>query len=35
MVRKQQMQWSQHGAHALLQIRTRVLNGQWEAAFRA
>jgi hypothetical protein len=25
--RKQHMQWSQCGAHLLLQIRTRVLNG--------
>jgi hypothetical protein len=34
MVKKQQMRWSQRGAHLLLQIRTRVLNGEWEAAFR-
>jgi hypothetical protein len=34
MVKKQQMQWSQRGAHLLLQIRTRVLNGEWEATFR-
>ena len=27
MVKKQQMRWSQRGAHLLLQIRTRVLNG--------
>ena len=26
MVKKQQMRWSQRGAHLLLQIRTRVLN---------
>jgi len=25
-VKKQQMRWSQRGAHLLLQIRTRVLN---------
>lgn len=25
----QQMQWSQRGAHLLLQIRTRVLNEEW------
>ena len=30
MVKKQQMRWSQRGAHLLLQIRTRVLNGDWE-----
>jgi hypothetical protein len=35
MVKKQQMRWSQRGAHLLLQIRTRVLNGEWEATFRA
>jgi hypothetical protein len=34
MVKKQQMRWSQRGAHLLLQIRTRVLNGAWEATFR-
>jgi hypothetical protein len=34
MVKKQQMQWTQRGAHLLLQIRTRVLNGDWEATFR-
>jgi len=34
MVKKQQMQWTKRGAHLLLQIRTRVLNGEWEAAFR-
>jgi bifunctional non-homologous end joining protein LigD len=34
MVKKQQMRWSKRGAHLLLQIRTRVLNGEWEAAFR-
>lgn len=33
MVKKQQMQWSQRGAHLLLQIRTRVLNNDWEAIF--
>lgn len=27
MVKKQQMRWSQRGAHLLLQLRTRVLNG--------
>jgi hypothetical protein len=34
MVKKQQMQWSKRGAHLLLQIRTRVLNGEWEDTFR-
>jgi hypothetical protein len=34
MTKKQQMQWSLRGAHLLLQVRTRVLNGDWEAAFR-
>jgi hypothetical protein len=34
MVKKQQMKWSQRGAHLLLQIRTRVLNGKWEETFR-
>ena len=34
MVKKQQMRWSQRGAHLLLQIRTRVLNGEWEATCR-
>jgi hypothetical protein len=30
MVKKQQMAWTQQGAHLLLQIRTRVLNGEWK-----
>src|SRR6202008_1737812 len=34
MVKKQQMRWSQRGAHLLLQIRTRVLNEEWENTFR-
>jgi hypothetical protein len=34
MVKKQQMQWSKRGAHLLLQIRTRVLNGEWDDKFR-
>jgi hypothetical protein len=34
MVKKQQMQWTKRGAHLLLQIRTRVLNDEWEATFR-
>jgi hypothetical protein len=28
------MAWTPRGAHLLLQIRTRVLNGDWEATFR-
>jgi hypothetical protein len=27
IVKKQQMQWSLHGAHRMLQVRTAVLNG--------
>jgi hypothetical protein len=34
MAKKQQMQWSRRGAHLLLQVRTRVLNGEWEETFR-
>jgi hypothetical protein len=34
MVKKQQMRWSHRGAHLLLQMRTRVLNGDWEDVFR-
>jgi hypothetical protein len=30
----QQMVWTPCGAHLLLQIWTRVLNGDWEATFR-
>jgi hypothetical protein len=29
------MQWTQLGAHLLLQIRTRVLNEEWEDTFRS
>jgi hypothetical protein len=32
--KKQQMAWTPCGAHLLLQIRTRVLNGDWQATFR-
>jgi hypothetical protein len=28
MVKKQQMRWTPHGAHPLLQVRTRAHNGQ-------
>jgi hypothetical protein len=34
LVKRQQMQWTQRGAHLLLQIRTRVLNEEWEDTFR-
>src|SRR5262249_89991 len=33
MVKHQQMQWTPRGAHLLLQIRTRVLNEEWEDTF--
>ncbi len=33
MVKKQQMRWSQQGAHLLLQIRTRVLNDELREIF--
>ena len=33
MVKKQQMQWSQQGAHCLLQTRTAVLNDELRAQF--
>jgi hypothetical protein len=34
MVKKQQMQWTPAGAHLLLQVRTQVLNDEWEATVR-
>jgi hypothetical protein len=35
MVKKQQMRWSESGAHNLLQVRTKVLNDQlWETFVR-
>lgn len=34
MVKKQQMAWTERGAHLLLQTRTRVLNGELEETFR-
>lgn len=34
MVKKQQMQWSQRGAHLLLQARTKVLNEELDPTFR-
>ena len=33
MVKKQQMRWSKKGAHLLLQVRTRVLDGDWRKTF--
>jgi hypothetical protein len=33
MVKKQQMQWSQEGAHSLLQTRTAVLKGELRGHF--
>ena len=32
--KRQQMQWTPHGAHLLLQTRTRVLNGELDSRFR-
>jgi hypothetical protein len=32
--KKQQMGRTPRGAHLLLQIRARVLNGDWEATFQ-
>ena len=34
MVKKQQMQWTPKGAHLLLQVRTQVLNEDWDKTFR-
>ena len=33
-VKRQQMQWSQKGAHLLLQTRTKVLDGDLEGVVR-
>jgi hypothetical protein len=33
MVKKQQMQWSPQGAHAMLQTRTATLNGELNQHF--
>jgi hypothetical protein len=35
MVKKQQMRWTPRGAHLLLQVRTRELNGELRDTFRA
>jgi hypothetical protein len=29
------LQWTPEGAHLLLQVRTQVLNDDWEATFRS
>jgi hypothetical protein len=34
MVKVQQMRWTKRGAHLLLQLRTRVLNGDLRNTFR-
>jgi hypothetical protein len=34
MVKKQQMRWSQRGAHFLLQVRTRALNDELREMFQ-
>lgn len=34
MVKKQQMRWTERGAHLLLQVRTRVLNEDLRKTFR-
>ena len=33
-VKKQQMRWTERGAHQLLQIRTKVLNEEWYETLR-
>jgi hypothetical protein len=33
MVKKQQMRWTEWGAHRLLQVRTRVLNEDMRTTF--
>jgi hypothetical protein len=33
MVKKQQMRWTQRGAHLLLQVRTQVLNDDLRPTF--
>ena len=34
MVKKQQMRWTERGAHLLLQVRTRVLNEDLRETFQ-
>jgi hypothetical protein len=33
MVKQQQMRWTKHGAHRLLQVRVQVLNDDLRATF--
>lgn len=33
MVKKEQMRWSERGAHHLLQVRTKVLNDEFRSIF--
>lgn len=35
MVKKQQMRWTLHGAHTLMQVRTAELNGELRDRLRA
>jgi len=35
MVKQQQMRWTPEGAHLLLQMRTRTLNGELATTFRS
>ncbi|MGX5851971.1 hypothetical protein ACWGTO_34005, partial [Mesorhizobium sp. PL10] len=35
MVKKQQMRWSFHGAHMLMQVRTAEINGELRNRLRA
>ena len=35
MVKKQQMQWTERGAHLLLQMRAQVLNEDLDQTFQA
>ncbi|MGX5851902.1 hypothetical protein ACWGTO_33580, partial [Mesorhizobium sp. PL10] len=35
MVKKQQMRWSLHGAHMLMQVRTAEINGELRSRLRA
>lgn len=34
LVKRQQMQWTKKGAHLLVQVRTKVLNEEWDEYFR-
>lgn len=35
MIKKQQMRWSLHGAHMLMQVRTAEINGDLQDRLRA